>query len=99
MKNVSLVKVTLMVAATSFCSFIVTAEDKLLQEASMQLSEVKVIPVAFSALDTNKDGVLSKEEVNAGSNASLSSAFDKLDVNSDAQLSEDEFNQAVADVK
>lgn len=46
-------------------------------------------PVAFSTLDTNKDGRISREEALAAPD--LSDAFDALDLNHDAFLSPSEF--------
>jgi hypothetical protein len=50
-------------------------------------SELK--PIAFSALDTNKDGKLSRSEARA--DPELYEAFDMLDVNHDGFLTPAEF--------
>jgi hypothetical protein len=50
-------------------------------------SELK--PIAFSTLDTNKDGKLSRSEARA--DPDLYMAFDTLDVNHDGFLSPQEF--------
>ncbi len=47
-------------------------------------------PLAFTALDTNKDGKLSAAEARV--DPDLYSAFESLDVNQDGFLSPDEFN-------
>jgi EF hand len=49
----------------------------------------------FAAVDANKDGHISKDEVR--SRVALSGAFSKLDTNSDNMLSEVEFDKYAGD--
>ena len=104
MKNISLLKVSLFVVIAGLGCSIANATDI----SPTKISEIKkeavsaavnVIPVAFTTFDADKNGSLSKEEINAGSDKSLKLAFDKVDLNADGQLSEDEFNQAIAQTK
>lgn len=46
----------------------------------------------FKSLDTNKDGVVSKDE--AGTNSDLSAKFDALDADKDGNLSTSEYAKA-----
>ena len=56
----------------------------------MARAEKKKAEVRFDAMDTNKDGKLSREEV-AGKSAYLTENFDKLDSDKDGSLSWEEF--------
>ncbi|MGJ8691696.1 MAG: EF-hand domain-containing protein [Thalassotalea sp.] len=99
MKNISLMKVSLFVVASFGCA-LVNANDftaSKLAEVKKEASSVavNVIPVAFSTFDTDNNGALSKDEINAGGDEKLKLAFDHIDINQDGLLSEEEFKSAI----
>lgn len=57
--------------------------------------EAKALPHLsqhFDQIDTDKNGLISPEEMKAAHQARRNAAFDKLDANKDGVLSRDEFN-------
>lgn len=70
-------------------------KDKMAEQL-MTLTETKVVPVAFAAFDKDKNGSISKEEIDAGSDEKLKLAFNRIDINQDGLLSEEEFKTAIS---
>lgn len=70
-------------------------KDKMAEQL-MTLTETKVVPVAFAAFDKDKNGSISIEEINAGSDEKLKLAFNRIDINQDGLLSEEEFKAAIS---
>jgi len=101
MKSLSLTKVSLFVATAITASFIVNANEKAeadVVKAKNATTEVvkKSDAVAFSSLDTNKDGELSLSEVKASNNKLLARTFSEIDSNSDNLLTQKELESYVA---
>jgi len=105
MKNISLFKVTVMVITAALASGFVNAGDKVTHAIKKPQSEIAQIEkqVNFSSLvtklDSDKNGILSQEEVTASQNTILQEEFSNIDVNQDKQIDEAEFNSYLAEVK
>jgi len=99
MKKLSLTKTTAFVAAAITASFIVSANEKL-PEIVVAEKQVNAIDTkAFAVLDTDSNGLLSKEEVKVSKNSMLASSFSKIDTNADASLSPEELSTFVNQAK
>jgi len=101
MKNVSLFKVTAMVATIAFASSFVNAEDKI-KKAHPDVVEVEqqlIFSTLIEKLDSDKNGMLSQGEVSANQSQLLHKKFNKMDINQDKQIDEAEFNTYLANVK
>ena len=98
MNNVSLMKVTGLVVVAAFASAMVNAneEPKTAVSTVSQLVDEKEL---FIPLDTDKNGLLSKQEVLESSNTLLQKEFAKIDVNSDSDISQEEFKVYLSKVK
>ena len=106
MKKISLIKVTALVVTALLGSAFVSADESakanidtasttLTKPEAVSIVETNVIPVAFDAFDKDKDGSISKREIQAGSDEKLKLIFDKLDTNKDQLLSKEEFKKAI----
>ena len=99
MRNISLLKLSAVVVSASMASFFVSADEISITSADKEPAQVQeksgVEKIAFSALDTNKDGKLSKQEVGASKNQLLAQAFSKIDLNADDELTQDELDSFI----
>ena len=90
MKNISLIKISSIVAIAALASNFVNANDEVLD------TPVTPVQVSFSSLvgDLDKDGngFLEHSEVLDSDNETLKEMFSKIDLNSDSKIGEDEFN-------
>jgi len=112
MDSISLTQVTAFVVAVSMASFLVNADDDLAYtnedntvvnaanaEAIQKAIEVVKEPndkFTFTSLDTDKNGMLSRQEVVDGKNEWLVKSFTKIDSNADESLTEQELVDFVA---
>lgn len=80
----------LFAAATAHSQSLIPDLDATGTRGEMARAEKKKAEARFDAMDTNKDGKLSREEV-AGKSDYLTNNFDKLDANKDGFLSWEEF--------
>jgi len=89
MKTISLTQVTALVWVAFTASFFVNADDSVIKpdQNSAALVQDQFI---FSSLDTDKDGALSKAEVDASKNKLLAKSFKEIDGNEDGLLSKEE---------
>ena len=89
MKTISLTQVTALVWVAFTASFFVNADD-----SSVELDHKSSVLVQdqfiFNSLDTDKDGALSKAEVEASKNKLLAKSFQQIDSNADGLLSKEE---------
>lgn len=92
MKNISLTKVTFIVAITTLASSLVSAKDVLPHNIPVIASTASV-NIQFEQLDTDKDNLLSLVETEASK--VIHDAFTKIDINSDAAISKDEFTNYI----
>ncbi len=101
MRNISLLKLSAVVVSASMASFFVSADEVSITSADKKPAQVQtqeksgVEKIAFSALDTNKDGKLSKQEVSVSQNQLLAQAFSKIDLNADDELTQDELDSYI----
>lgn len=99
MKSISLLKLSAVVVSAIMASFIVNADEVSTVSGDKEPAQVQeksgVEKIAFSALDTNKDGKLSKTEVDASKNPLLAQAFTKIDLNADDELTQDELDSFI----
>lgn len=100
MKNISLFNVSAMVCVAIMASFYVNAKHGVLTESELVKATVKqndelVDNVAFRALDTDNDGLLSQPEVDASQNKLLMQSFKRIDSNGDNTLSQQELSNFV----
>ncbi len=93
MNNLSLKKITFVVAIAAFTSPFVTADEAKENEKSNTSSSL------IAHFDTDKDGTLNKAEVGASDKKKLQLAFDKIDSNGDAEITEAELNIFLAQAK
>ncbi len=91
MKNISLIKISIIVIIAALASNFVSANDEV-QEMTPHISFSSLL----NALDSNKNGFLDRSEVLNSENDALKSAFSDIDSNSDSKISEDEFNSYLA---
>lgn len=103
MKTLSLKAVTLMVVSASVISFLSHANDASLKELkTTQFSNLDFNKLAQD-FDKNKDGLLSKSELEAGkgliADDKLTKAFGKIDLDGDATISEKELNAFISKTK
>ena len=112
MKAISLKQVTAVVltcvVGSSYFANANENDAKLAVKADAKVAEVKTIsvektPSKFAMLvekfDLDKNGLLSKTEIQASKSEKLLSLFTKIDSNTDSGISETEFNQYLAQVK
>lgn len=108
MKNISLIKVTVMVISVGFASNFVNAEDKInktVDKAQVDIAKTveEAEQIKFSdlleELDSDKNGMLSQAEASADQNKILQDEFKRMDVNKDKQIDELEFNNYIAEVQ
>ncbi len=105
MKNISLTKVSVMVFTAITASFIVNANDSaianesFIEVAAIDQSKQKIDKIAFNAIDTDKNGLLSLEEVMASNNQVLVTSFKKIDSNADSSVSQQELTSFLATSK
>lgn len=105
MNSISLTQVSAFVVAVSMASFLVNADDALAHshddnttaqtEDSAAIEEMVEVEESndrftFTSLDTDKNGKLSQQEVNAGKNNWLVKSFKQIDSNEDESLTEQE---------
>ncbi len=88
MKNISLIKVTLVVVATALASSLVSAKDVVAESISVIKPSAASI-IQFEQLDLDKNSLLSLVETEK--NTLIHDAFTTIDLNSDATISKDEF--------
>ena len=102
MKNVSLLKVTFMVVVAALASSLVNADDAV-EKVVEQKQPILVPQIQFSELieklDSDKNGMLSEEEVSVTKSKLLQDEFKKMDSNQDNQIDEAEYNSYLAEVK
>ncbi len=98
MKTISLTQVTTLVWVAFTASFFVNADDSNI-ELNQSQSTLAQDQFIFSALDTDKDGVLSKTEINVSKNKLLTKSFKEIDSNGDSSLSKDELVNFVETAK
>jgi len=102
MKNVSLLKVTFMVVVAALASNLVNADDDV-QKTIEHAKPIIVPQIQFSELieelDSDKNGMLSEEEVSVTQSKVLQEEFKKMDTNEDSQIDEAEYNSYLAEVK
>jgi len=111
MNNISLMQVTVFITAVSMASFFVNADDALthrlkadktaqsessVNSEATKLAEESNDKFTFSSLDTDKNGMLSQQEVLNGKNDWLVKSFKQIDSNSDESLTEQELIDFVA---
>ena len=98
MKTISLTQVTTLVWVAFTASFFVNADTTsvALSQSSSALVQDQFI---FSSLDADKDGVLSKAEVNVSKNKLLTKSFKEIDSNGDSSLSKAELVNFVETAK
>ncbi len=111
MDSISLTQVTAFVVTVSMASFFVNADDALAhpnennpvvhaeKSASAEaIGEVKAPndKFTFTSLDTDKNGMLSRQEVVAGKNEWLVKSFTQMDSNTDDSVTEQELVDFVA---
>lgn len=89
-KYAMLVLINLAVAGTAGAQTMIPNLDDPGHKGDLARAEKKKAVARFDAMDANKDGKLSREEVAQRSNY-LSSNFDKLDKDKDGFLSWEEF--------
>ena len=82
--------VLLATSATAYSQSLIPDLDASGTRGEMARAEKKKAEARFDAMDSNKDGKLSREEV-TGRSDYLTSNFDKLDINKDGVLSWEEF--------
>ncbi|MDG1751491.1 MAG: hypothetical protein P8I03_07510 [Thalassotalea sp.] len=115
MEAISLKKVTAVVLTCVIGSYFASAsaDDAKLEvktdvSSDVKADVVKVIseaktPSKFAMLvekfDLDKDGLLSKAEIESSKSEKLLTVFSKIDLNTDSGISEAEFNQYIAKVK
>lgn len=89
MKTISLTQVTALVWVAFTASFLVNADESnaVINQSSAALAQDQFI---FSSLDTDKDGALSKDEVEVSKNKLLAESFADIDANNDGVLSKEE---------
>ena len=92
MKNISLTKVTFIVAMTTLASSLVSAKDVLPQNIPAIASTASV-NTQFEQLDSDKDNLLSLDEAKASK--IIHDAFTKIDTNSDTTITKDEFTNYI----
>jgi hypothetical protein len=91
MRNSSLALVALLATATAaYSQSLIPDLNAAGTRGEMARAEKKKAEARFDAMDGNKDGKLSKDEV-MGKSEYLASNFDKLDGNKDGSLSWEEF--------
>ena len=71
---------------------IVLADFQDIVEVEGSTVQQKSFAKLLTQFDTNKNGVLSEEELSTSDNEALKTVFKNLDLNEDANLSLDEFN-------
>ncbi len=102
MKNISLVKVTFMVVVAALASSFVSADEdvnKTLEQAQEILAPQIEFSELIEKLDSDKNGMLSEEEVSVTQSKLLQEEFKKMDNNKDKQIDEAEYNSYLAEVK
>lgn len=111
MEAISLKKVTAVVLTCVIGSYFANANEndaKVDMKTEVKKTEVKVITEAkalskFEVLvekfDLNKDGLLSKAEIQTSKSEKLLALFSKIDLNTESGISEAEFNQYLAKIK
>jgi hypothetical protein len=111
MNTISLKKVTAVVLTCVIGSYFANANEndtKLEVKTEVKSAAVKVISEAKSSskfamlvekFDLDKDGLLSKAEIQSSKSEKLLTLFSKIDLNTDSGISEAEFNQYIAQVK
>lgn len=102
MKNISLLKVSILVVTAAFASNFVNAEDRVNNtklksqlDASKITNKVKQVsfPTLIKTLDTDKNGMLSEKEIAADKAQLFQAEFTKVDLNKNKQIDEIEFNK------
>ena len=96
MNNISLKKVTLLVAIAALTSPFANAND--ISQAKSVVKQVSSTQL-MAQFDQDKNGQLSEAEINASGNKKLHKAFKKIDSNNDAAISEKELSAFLAKVK
>lgn len=112
MKTISLKKVTAVVltcvVGSSYFANANETDAKLMEKTDAKVAKVKVISEKKAAskfamlvkkFDLDKDGLLSKVEIETSKSEKLLALFSKIDTNTDSGISEAEFNQYIAQVK
>lgn len=90
MRTTSLAFIALLASTTALSQSLIPDLDAPGMRGEMARAEKKKAEARFDAMDSNKDGKLSREEV-AGKSDYLANNFDKLDTNKDGFLSWEEF--------
>ena len=107
MNNISLKKVTLIVSSCVLASYFVSADDKVtnLSTPTVEAISAKVatteslaatitdISALLTKFDSDKNGLLNKEEVVASKHELLTKHFKDIDQNADAEISAGELKQ------
>ncbi|NMP30203.1 hypothetical protein HII17_01400 [Thalassotalea sp. M1531] len=97
MKKVSLLELTAFVIVAAVASTTVNANDAALKEKVVKADEVVETNVLFTPLDTDKNGLISQQELGVN-NKLLKEQFKEIDVNADQGISEQELKNYLAKV-
>ena len=96
MKNISLMKITLLVVVAAFTSSFVSANDVDTQ-STIKVAVTSKFTQLLNQFDQDKNGLLSKKEVIT--EIKLHHAFKDIDSNNDSNINEKELNEFLAEVK
>jgi len=96
MKNISLMKITLLVVVAAFTSNFVSANNIDTQPTS-KITNTSKFTQLLNQFDQDKNGLLSQEEVITKTN--LHRAFNDIDTNNDSNINETELNEFLASNK
>lgn len=107
MKKISLKKITAIVVTCTIGSYIANASENELTTEIKAVTEQVTAPdntlnkfrTLVKQFDLDKDGLLSKAEVNLSKLDQLITHFTDIDLNTDLDINEAEFNQYIAQVK
>jgi len=94
MNQISLVKITILVAVLISASFLISAEAIMpkLNATTINVKEEVSFTKFINKFDKNKDGLLNKSEVTNSSSDLLKKSFNEIDLNNDFSINEAEFN-------